>query len=77
MGVAPFVLLGDSALQAIALVRPGDRSALARIPGLGPRTLAKFGEDLLRLIHDSVEQPSSGVSAHVFGESAVTDRSPS
>ncbi len=75
MGVAPFVLLGDSALQVLAQARPGDRNALARVPGLGPRTLAKFGEELLRLIQESVEHPSARESAHRFGESAITDQS--
>jgi RecQ family ATP-dependent DNA helicase len=75
MGVAPFVLLGDSALQVLARVRPGDRSALARVPGVGPRTLAKFGDELLRLIQDRPEARPPG-AAHSLGETAITDRGP-
>jgi RecQ family ATP-dependent DNA helicase len=72
MGVAPFVVLGDSALQVLARVRPGDRSALARVPGVGPRTLAKFGDELLRLIQDRPEARPE--TAHSWGETAITDR---
>jgi ATP-dependent DNA helicase RecQ len=74
MGVAPFVLLGDAALQVLARVRPADRSALARIPGVGPRALAKFAEELLRLIPGPVEPHSPGGSAHSSGVTGITDR---
>jgi len=73
MGVAPFVLLGDSALELLARARPAGRFALARIRGVGPRTLAKFGEELLALIQGCAEHPSPGESAHESGESAITD----
>ena len=49
MGVAAYVVLPDSALRHIAEFRPADRQELARVKGVGPRTLAKFGDDLLRL----------------------------
>lgn len=50
MGVPRYVVLTDSALQAIAETRPQAREDLARIRGMGPRTLAKFGDDLLTLL---------------------------
>jgi ATP-dependent DNA helicase RecQ len=49
MGVPPYVVLPDSTLRAIARERPQSRLDLARVPGVGPRTLAKFGEELVRL----------------------------
>jgi ATP-dependent DNA helicase RecQ len=49
MGVAAYVVLPDSALRHIAELQPSGREELARIKGVGPRTLAKFGDDLLRL----------------------------
>ena len=51
MGVPRYVVLTDAALRAIAEMRPGSREELARIKGVGPRTLAKFGTDLLALLN--------------------------
>jgi len=53
MGVPPYLVLPNSALRAVAEAQPRSRDELARIRGVGPRTLAKFGDDLLRLA-DSV-----------------------
>ncbi|HEY0350692.1 MAG TPA: HRDC domain-containing protein, partial [Gemmatimonadales bacterium] len=49
MGVPRYVVLPDSALRTIAETRPHSREDLARTKGVGPRTLAKFGEELLQL----------------------------
>jgi ATP-dependent DNA helicase RecQ len=50
MGVPVYVVLPDNALRTIAETRPKDRKELGRVRGIGPRTLAKFGDDLLRLV---------------------------
>jgi len=50
MGVPAYVVIPDSVLHAIAGAQPQTRLDLARIRGVGPRTLAKFGEDLLGLV---------------------------
>ncbi|MGH7497772.1 MAG: RecQ family ATP-dependent DNA helicase [Gemmatimonadales bacterium] len=50
MGVPGYRILSDVAIEALASGIVGDRSSLARLPGVGPRTLAKFGEELLRLV---------------------------
>jgi ATP-dependent DNA helicase RecQ len=76
MGVPPFVLLRDSALELLAQTRPASRGALARVAGVGPRTLAKFGQELLALICGSAEHSSPGESAHESRESAITDPGP-
>jgi ATP-dependent DNA helicase RecQ len=47
MGVPTYAVLADSTLLAIAEQRPRNLNELARVRGVGPRTLAKFGEDLL------------------------------
>jgi RecQ family ATP-dependent DNA helicase len=52
MGVAPYLVLTDATMHAIVKLRPTNRQELARLPGIGPRTLAKFGDDLLRLARD-------------------------
>jgi superfamily II DNA helicase RecQ len=49
MGVPAYVVLPDATLRAIAHERPQGRLDLARIRGIGPRTLAKFSDDLLNL----------------------------
>jgi len=49
MGVAPYTVLGNSVLARIAERRPASRPELGRIPGVGPRTLAKFGDALLQI----------------------------
>jgi RecQ family ATP-dependent DNA helicase len=49
MGVPPYVVLTNAALHSIAEARPRNREELGRTRGVGPRTLAKFGDDLLAL----------------------------
>jgi ATP-dependent DNA helicase RecQ len=49
MGVPAYVVLPNSTLRAIAQERPQSRLDLARVRGIGPRTLAKFGDDLLNI----------------------------
>ena len=48
MGVPEYAVIPDGVLHAIAAARPQSRLDLARIRGVGPRTLAKFADDLLR-----------------------------
>ena len=50
MGVPGFRVLSDSALEALVSGAVHDRRSLARLTGLGPRSLAKFGDELLRLV---------------------------
>ena len=48
MGVPAYVVIPDAVLRAICAARPRSRLDLARIRGVGPRTLAKFADQLLR-----------------------------
>ena len=50
MGVPDYAVISDGVLHAIASAQPRSRLDLARIRGVGPRTLAKFGDDLLSII---------------------------
>jgi hypothetical protein len=50
LGVPRYVVLRDAAIAALATCDARDGRALAALPGLGPRTLAKHGEALLGLI---------------------------
>src|SRR5215203_311315 len=49
MGVPAYAVISDGVLRAIAAAQPQSRLELARIRGVGPRTLAKFSDELLRL----------------------------
>lgn len=48
--VPAFVVLHDSALKAIAALKPTSRSALAGVPGIGAAKLERFGDDLIALV---------------------------
>jgi superfamily II DNA helicase RecQ len=48
--VPPHVLFHDTTLAALAELRPADREALLRVPGLGPVKAERYGEDLLALV---------------------------
>jgi superfamily II DNA helicase RecQ len=50
MGVPPYAVIPNAVLSAIAESCPRSRLDLARVRGVGPRTLAKFGDDLLQLV---------------------------
>ena len=50
MGVPDYAVIPDGVLHAIASAQPRSRLDLARIRGVGPRTLAKFADDLLSLV---------------------------
>jgi ATP-dependent DNA helicase RecQ len=50
IGMPAYAIIPDGVLRAISKAQPRSRSELARIPRLGPRALAKFGDDLLRLV---------------------------
>jgi ATP-dependent DNA helicase RecQ len=47
LGVPAYVVLTDGILGAIAERKPQTRDDLARLPGIGPRSLAKFSDALL------------------------------
>jgi ATP-dependent DNA helicase RecQ len=51
--VPAFVVLHDSALKAIAAMRPTSRTALAGVPGIGAAKLERFGDDLIALVAES------------------------
>ena len=50
LGVPAYSILSDKVLRSIVEDRPHSRLDLARIRGVGPRTLAKFGDDLLAIL---------------------------
>jgi DNA helicase-2/ATP-dependent DNA helicase PcrA len=48
----PYVVFTDATLVAIAELLPADQAALARIPGVGPAKLERYGEAVLSLLAD-------------------------
>jgi ATP-dependent DNA helicase UvrD/PcrA len=48
-GVPAYVVFGDETLRHIAAQRPASREGLARIPGLGPGRLDRYGAAVLAL----------------------------
>jgi hypothetical protein len=59
MAVPAYLVLTDKTLHAIAKAQPRTREALSHVPGVGPRTLAKFGDDLLGMMSGSNHLPSA------------------
>jgi ribonuclease D len=57
MGVPAYAVVSDGVLRSIAAAQPRSRLELARIRGVGPRTLAKFSDDLLSAV--SSQRPDS------------------
>jgi DNA helicase-2/ATP-dependent DNA helicase PcrA len=47
----------DATLVAIAETMPSDVAGLARIPGVGPAKLDKYGEAVLGLLADQGDTP--------------------
>ena len=46
----PYVISHDSMLRAIAEARPRTLAALRRVPGMGPRKLELYGDDILEIV---------------------------
>ncbi|WP_432523628.1 ATP-dependent DNA helicase UvrD2 [Kineococcus sp. SYSU DK006] len=49
-GVPAYVVFTDATLVAIAEAAPADTAALARIPGVGPSKLDKYGDEVLAVL---------------------------
>jgi DNA helicase-2/ATP-dependent DNA helicase PcrA len=52
-GVPAYVVAWDSMLIAIAEARPGSATALARVKGMGPAKLERYGDDILAIVAKS------------------------
>lgn len=51
--VPPYVIFHDSVLREMAAARPATLTDLARIPGIGARKLADYGDAFLQVIHEA------------------------
>lgn len=52
-GKPAYVIFTDATLQAIAEAKPADRSALERVPGIGPAKIEQYAEAVLGLVGES------------------------
>ena len=48
--VAPYMVLNQKALLAIAANAPATEAELKRLPGIGPKTLQKYGAELIEMV---------------------------
>ena len=51
--VPPYVIFHDSVLREMAAARPATLADLSRIPGIGARKLADYGDAFLQVIHEA------------------------
>ena len=49
-GVPAYVVFDNKTLEAIAERRPSDRAELADVPGVGPKKLEQYADDVLRIV---------------------------
>jgi ATP-dependent DNA helicase RecQ len=49
-GIAPFIVLHDRTLMAIAAACPGSLAELLAVPGIGPGKAARYGEAIVSLV---------------------------
>jgi len=52
--VPPYVIFHDSVLRDMATLRPGSRTALAQITGIGARKMEAYGDAFLTVIREAV-----------------------
>ena len=54
-GVPAYVIFHDATLREIAAQQPSSRAELARVGGVGEAKLAKYGDQVINLLHDHEE----------------------
>ena len=50
--IAPFIILHDRTLMAIAAARPRSTSELLGVPGIGPGKASEYGEAIISVVRD-------------------------
>jgi ribonuclease D len=55
----PFKVFNDEVLVKLALAVPGDREQLAQLPGMSPRVIGRWGEELLAAVARALALPES------------------
>jgi DNA helicase-2/ATP-dependent DNA helicase PcrA len=69
--VAPFIVLSDRVLRAVATARPATLPALRSIDGIGPTKLEQYGEEVLEVVAGAVAGDVATVGDGAAGAAAV------
>ena len=56
--VPAYVVASNSTLQNLSISRPATRTALLSVPGIGPRSVEKYGDEILAVIGESDPEES-------------------
>jgi DNA helicase II / ATP-dependent DNA helicase PcrA len=56
-GKPAFTVFDDATIERLALALPTTLEALARVPGIGPVKLERYGDAVLVAIEDAVPEP--------------------
>ena len=49
--IAPFIILHDRTLMAIAAAEPRSTTELLKVPGIGPAKMAEYGEAIVHIVN--------------------------
>ena len=49
-GVPAYVVFDNKTLEAIAEIAPRDRNELASVPGVGPKKLEQYADEVLEIV---------------------------
>ena len=60
LGVPAYVILHDSTIESIAMIKPDSERALISIDGIGPAKLENYGDDILALVTAAGDGSSDG-----------------
>jgi superfamily II DNA helicase RecQ len=61
-----YMVFQQRVIAAIETQRPRTRDALARIPGLGPAKISRFGDELLAIVQRHSASASSSAQPSLF-----------
>lgn len=67
-GVPPYVILHDTALRALARLRPTSVEALAYVPGFGAKKIERLGQQVVQCIVAHCREHGVGTDVHELAE---------
>jgi len=59
-GIPPFIIFNDQHLIDLVKIRPASLHQMQRIKGIGTKSVAKYGEAVLRILGFTVEHKDAG-----------------
>jgi len=73
-GMEPYMILNDRDLMGIAIKQPQNLPALSRCHGMGPKRMARYGDELVRLIAERSDANHDGAPIDAVDQTAPRDR---